>query len=200
CGQDLNKGGRGETPQTEENRRGINISGTQGDVMGVGFSGSGNIVGKNIVVGDGTININEQRLTQIQNNEYAESLKQFSDTINDQLKGQQIPEEKVKSINQSINELAEEVKDIKPGKEEEVDYVKQTNVEAKTASVIQKVLDVLPQAAETAATFTPLAPFSKLIGKGVQGIVDAIAKRKSHKIPLPQLHSTAWTERPVIVM
>ena len=38
---------------------------------------------------------------------------------------------------------------------------------------IQKVLDVLPEAAETAATFTPLAPISKLIGKGVRQIVDA---------------------------
>ena len=46
---------------------------------------------------------------------------------------------------------------------EELDYVKQTNVESKTASVIQKVLDVLPQAAQTTATVTPLAPLSKLI-------------------------------------
>jgi DNA repair exonuclease SbcCD ATPase subunit len=178
CGQDLSKGRIGEELKTEGNTRGINISGTQGDVIGTGVSGSGNIIGKNIVVGDGTINVSEQRLTQIQNNEYAESLKQLSETINNQLNGRQIPEDKVKSINQSINELAEEVKDVKPGKEEEIDYVKQTNVEAKTASVIQKVLDVLPQAAETAATFTPLAPFSKLIGKGIQGIVDTIAKRK----------------------
>jgi hypothetical protein len=59
-------------------------------------------------------------LTQIQNNEYAESLKQFSDTINDQLKVRQIPEEKVKSINDSINGLAEELKDIKSGKEQEL--------------------------------------------------------------------------------
>jgi hypothetical protein len=174
CGYDLSKRGR-----EEENRGGINISGTQGDLIGAGVSGTGNIIGKNIVVGDGTINVSEQRLTQIQNNEYAESLKQFSETINNQLKGRQVPEEKVKSINDSINELAIEVKDVKPGEEQEqLDYVKQTNVEAKTASVIQKVLDVLPQAAQTAATFTPLAPFSKLIGKGVEGIVDAIAKRK----------------------
>jgi hypothetical protein len=174
CGYDLSKRGR-----EEENRGGINISGTQGDLIGAGVSGTGNIIGKNIVVGDGTINVSEQRLTQIQNNEYAESLKQFSENINNQLKGRQVPEEKVKSINDSINELAIEVKDVKPGEEQEqLDYVKQTNVEAKTASVIQKVLDVLPQAAQTAATFTPLAPFSKLIGKGVEGIVDAIAKRK----------------------
>jgi hypothetical protein len=177
CGYDLSKGGRVGTPEHQESRQGINITGTHGDVIGTGVSGAGNIIGKNIVVGDGTINVSEQRLTQIQNNEYAESLKQFSETINNQLKGRQVPEEKVKSINESINELAEEVKDVKPGKE--VDYVKQTNVEAKTAGVIQKVLDVLPQAAETTATFTPLAPFSKLIGKGVQGIVDAIAKRKN---------------------
>ena len=40
------------------------------------------------------------------------------------------------------------------------------------------MLKVLPEAAETAATFTPLAPFSKLIGKGVKQLVDAIAKGK----------------------
>jgi hypothetical protein len=40
------------------------------------------------------------------------------------------------------------------------------------------VLKVLPEAAETAAIFTPLAPFSKLIGKGTQQIVDAIANRR----------------------
>jgi hypothetical protein len=164
----------------KENMR-INISGTHGDVTGVGITGSGNITGKNIVVGDGTINASEQRLTEIQNDEYATSLKEFSQTLNNQLKGLQVSEEQVKSINESIDELAREVKDIKPGKEQEIDYAKQTNIEAKTASVIQKVLDVLPQAAETAATFTPLAPFSKLIGKGIQGIVDAIRNRKKRE-------------------
>jgi len=162
----------------EKDDRRIFISGTHGDVIGVDVTGSGNIIGKNIVVGSGTINVSERRLMEIQNNEYAQSLKQFSEIINNQLKGLQVPEERVKSINESIDELAKEVKDIKPGKEQEIDYVKQTNVEAKTASLIQKVLDVLPQAAENVATFTPLAPFSKLIGKGVQGIVDAIRNRK----------------------
>ncbi len=49
----------------------------------------------------------------------------------------------------------------------------------KTATTIQKVLDVLPEAAETATTFTLLALFSKLIDKGVRQMVDAIvAKRR----------------------
>ena len=180
CGQDLTKGEVREeaTLEPEENRRGINISGTQRDVIGFGFSGSGNIIGKNIVVGSGTINVSQQELAKIQGPEYARALKDFSENINQQLKGRQIPEEKVKEINTSLEELAKEVQDVKPGREEQIDYPNQVNVESKTVSVVQKILNVLPEAAETAATFTPLAPFNKIIGKGVTQIVDAIAKRK----------------------
>ena len=180
CGQDLTKGEVREeaTLEPEENRRGINISGTQPDVMGFGFSGSGNIIGKNIVVGSGTINVSQQELAKIQGPEYARALKDFSENINQQLKGRQIPEEKVKEINTSLEELAKEVQDVKPGREEQMDYPNQVNIESKTVSVVQKILNVLPEAAETAATFTPLAPFNKIIGKGVMQIVDAIAKRK----------------------
>ena len=180
CGQDLTKGEVREegTLEPEENRRGINISGTQRDVMGFGFSGSGNIIGKNIVVGSGTINVSQQELAKIQGPEYARALKDFFDNINQQLKGRQIPEEKVKEINTSLEELAKEVQDVKPGREEQMDYPNQVNIESKTVSVVQKILNVLPEAAETATTFTPLAPFNKIIGKGVTQIVDAIAKRK----------------------
>jgi hypothetical protein len=170
CGYDINKGGR-----ASRDRNSVNIENTGRDVFGVGVSGSGHTIGKNIVIGSGTINATETHLQKIPN-EYAQALKEFSENINQQLKGQKIPEEEVKAINNNMNELAKEVEDVKPGKEVEIDYVKQTQVESKTASLIQKVLTVLPEAAETAATFTPLAPFSKIIGKGVQGIVDAIKK------------------------
>jgi hypothetical protein len=182
CGQDLKDGvgvrGGERTFEPEEKRRGINISGAQGDVIGTGFSGSGNIIGKNIVVGSGTINVSQQELAKIQDPEYARALKDFSENINQQLKGRQIPEEQVKSINTSLEELAKEVQDVKPGREEQMDYPKQVNIESKTVSVIQKILNVLPEAAETVATFTPLSPFSKLIGRGVEQIVNAIAKKK----------------------
>jgi len=179
CGYDVNKG----VVAAARDRNSVNIENTGGDVVGVGVSGSGNIIGKNVVVGSGTINVSETELQRIPN-EYSQALKEFSENINRQLKGKQIPEEEVKSINNNMNELAKEVEDIKPGeegeqqKEEQIDYVKQTQIETKTASLIQRVLKVLPEAAETAATFTPLAPFSKLIGKGTQQIVDAIARRK----------------------
>jgi hypothetical protein len=117
---------------------------------------------------------------RIQNNVFAQGLRDFSENVNKQLIDRQIPEEQVKSINQSMNELAKEVEDISSGKEQEIDYVKRTNIEGKTASVIQGVLNVLPQGAETVAMFTPLAPFSKLIGKGIQDIVNAIQKSNNN--------------------
>jgi predicted nucleic acid-binding Zn-ribbon protein len=183
CGQDLKKGGGAEAAATTTNhnnvRDSINIQDTGGDVFGVGVRGSSNIIGKNIVVGSGTINVSQQELAKIPVPEYASALREFSESVNQQLKGRQIPEEKVKDINNNLNELAKEVQDIKPGEEEQqIDYVKQTQIESKTATTIQKVLDVLPEAAETVSTFTPLAPFSKLIGKGVRQIVDAIAAKR----------------------
>ena len=104
-------------------------------------------------------------------------MQEFSDRLNSQLNGLQVPEEQVKEINNRLNELTKEVEGIKPGQEEEIDYEKQKNIEAKTGGLIQRVLKVLPQSAETAATFTPLAPFSKLIGKGVEQLVDEVSNR-----------------------
>jgi hypothetical protein len=105
-------------------RNSVNVKNTKGDVLGVGVSGSGHIIGKNIVVGSGTINVSETEFQKIPN-EYAQALKEFSENINQQLKGKQIPEEDVKSINNNMNELAREVEDIKPGKEGQqgIDYV-----------------------------------------------------------------------------
>ena len=170
CGQDLSD------RATSSRRDSINISGNPGDVFGVGFSGSGNVIGKNIVIGSGTINVSKQELTKV-DSRYADALQQFSDNINKQLKGQQIPEEQVQEINNKLNELTKEVEGIKPGQEEqEIDYEKKKNIEGKTGSLIQRILKVLPQAVETATTFTPLAPFSRLIGKSVEQLVGEVSK------------------------
>jgi SMC interacting uncharacterized protein involved in chromosome segregation len=162
----------------ENDKGSINISNNTGEVTGVTLGSTGTITGKYVVVGSGTINASEQQLAKIPN-EYAESLRAFSEKINNQLQGSQVPEEQVESLKQSINKLAKELEDIKPGKEQEIDEEKRVDVEAKTTGVIQRVLNVLPQVAENAATFTPLAPISKLIGKGVQEIINAIQRRKS---------------------
>src|SRR5215211_1650494 len=113
CGYDIDKG---VVVAAARDGNSVNIENTRGDVFGIGVSGSGHTIGKNIVVGSGTINVSETELQKIPN-EYAQALKEFSENINEQLKGKQIPEEEVKSINNNMNELAKEVEDIKPGKE-----------------------------------------------------------------------------------
>ena len=89
-------------------------------------------------VGSATINVSQQELANIQDPEYAKALKDFSEHINQQLKGRQIPEEQVKSINTSLEELAKEVQGVKPGREGQIDYPRQLNIESKTVSIVQK--------------------------------------------------------------
>jgi uncharacterized Zn ribbon protein len=65
CGQDLKKEGGAEATTTNLNPRdSINIQGAGGDVFGVGVRGSGNVIGKNVVVGSGTINVSQQELSK----------------------------------------------------------------------------------------------------------------------------------------
>ncbi|MGE5661741.1 MAG: hypothetical protein ACM3X1_05785 [Ignavibacteriales bacterium] len=158
----------------EKDEGGVHFGNVQGDVIGGKVSGTGHTFGKNVSV-SGRVSVNST--TRI-HNEYARSLADFSNKLNDLVEQQNIPQEQVKPIQKNIDELTKEVEDIKPEEEQEIDYVKQTNIESKLASLVQNVVKALPQAAETAATFTPLAPFSKLIGKSIEHIVAAVQRRR----------------------
>lgn len=57
CGNDLLK--KGELDNNNQTKS-INFEDSRGDVIGVGVSGSGHIIGKNMVIGSGTINPNEK--------------------------------------------------------------------------------------------------------------------------------------------
>jgi hypothetical protein len=169
CGQDLKMGGATKTIAGDS----INIQGTGGDVFGVGVSGTGHTIGKNIVIGSGTINVSQQELSKIPVPEYANALKEFSDSINQQLKGKEIPEEQVKEINGNLNEFAKEVQDVKPGEEKQISPAKKRILNGKFGNVVRGVLKVLPTAARIGSSlFAPLAPFSGLIGESVQKVVD----------------------------
>ena len=150
----------------------IHIGNVGGDVVGVGVSGSGSIIGKSIDI-SGTVSISNQQL-QNMSNEYANSLKSFSESINQQLKANNVPPEKVKPIQDSINELVKEVEGVKP--DQQVGVIKQSDLKSKLINVAKHVMTVLPKTAETVAAFTPLAPFSKLIGEATQHLVEAIQK------------------------
>jgi len=145
-----------------ENEKGIHIGNVGGDVIGIGITGSGNVIGKNI-------SINEQQLASMPK-EYADSLKAFME----QIKNYNILPEQVKPIQDSLNDVTKEVEGIKS--EEKVSTVKQKNINSKFSIFAEKVLNVLPKTVETVSAFTPLAPFSKLIGEGVQQLVEAIQR------------------------
>jgi hypothetical protein len=145
---------------TLENDRGIHIGNVGGDVIGIGVTGSGNVIGKNIV-------INKQQLENMPS-EYAESLTKFIEDF----KKYNIPPEQAKPIQDTLNDFTKEVEGIK--QEEKVSTVKQKNINSKFSIFAEKVLKVLPKTVETVSAFTPLAPFSKLIGEGVQQLIEAI--------------------------
>jgi hypothetical protein len=75
-----------------ENDGGIHIGNVGGDVIGVGVAGSGNVIGKNIV-------INKQQLENMPS-EYAESLTKFKE-----FEKYNIPPEQAKPIQGSLNQI-----------------------------------------------------------------------------------------------
>jgi len=138
----------------EDDKGSINISNVQGIVSGINYDWTGNIVGENIVVEPGIITINKRELANMPNG-YAECIKTFSEVLSAQLKSSQLPKDQAQSIIQNINELADVIEDVKPEAEKELDYEKQKNI-PKTWDLIKRILNVLPQTAETGVIFTPL--------------------------------------------
>ena len=160
--------------ENNDQNRGINISGNAGDVIGVEVSGNNNLIGKNIVVGSGTISVKDERLYNLPS-KYSESLKEFTEKINSELQGQKISEDEKNAINNNIDELAKEVEEAKveEGKENELPRAKKRELNGKLGTVIKTVLKILPTAAKIGSSFfAPLSPFSDLIGEKVEDIVN----------------------------
>jgi hypothetical protein len=156
-----------------------NAQNKSGDDIRVGnVEGKGIIIGKDIQIG--TINIDTINQA-LQNNpsEYLEALKTFSEKLNEQFKNNSVPSDKVQQVQESITDLQKEIQDIKPGTEDKIPPGKRLIIEGKTTTLVDRVIDALPAASEVIASFTPLAPFSKLIRKGVEQIVDSVKKSKS---------------------
>jgi len=136
------------------NGKRISIKGNKGDVIGVDVSGTGNIVAKNISVNQSTYNQLEP--------EFKNSLEEFLGLINS--KSGQLTEEQRESLKESVDALAKEAEDLKPG-EVVKDEGKIDDIKSKQINLAEKIVDYLPQVAESIASATPLAPFSKSIGK-----------------------------------
>ncbi|MGE5661742.1 MAG: hypothetical protein ACM3X1_05790 [Ignavibacteriales bacterium] len=146
----------------------VRFGDVEGDVIGGVVGGGGNIVGKEVTI-SGTINIDQQQLQSI-SNEYAKSLKDVERMINEQFQKHNVPKEKVDEIQKDIDEFTNEIKDIKGGGEEDVTTAKTKILNGKFSSFTEKIPKAVPKTAETIAAFTPLAPFSRLIGEGVEAV------------------------------
>lgn len=147
----------------------IRISGVKGDV--IFGSGSGNIVGKNVKI-TGNVTLSNQQLSKI-SNEYAKSLEAFTQALNQQLEKHKVPAEKAAPVQEAVKELAKEMEGVRS---DQVTTIKSKQLNAKVSGVIDAVVKILPKATETLIAFTPLAPFSKLIGEGVEQLAKALQK------------------------
>lgn len=151
---------------------GIHIGNVGGDVVGVGVNGSGNIIGKNIIIG--SLSVDDQLLQQIPQ-KYADSLKLFTDTLNQQFKANNVPPDKVADVQKNVNEFSKELVGIDAG--QDLGIIKKSNLKSKLINIAKAALTILPKTLPVVlSAFTPLQPFSQLIGEDTQVLVQAVQK------------------------
>jgi predicted nucleic acid-binding Zn-ribbon protein len=167
CGYNVNKGVA--IPSEESNKNSIHIEGTGGDVFGVGVSGSGNIIGKEITINKTTNNNLKPELR--------DSLQDFLALINKQ--SEQLSEEQSKSLKESIDALAKSAEGVKA--DQVVDEEKKDEIKSEQITLADKIVNYLPKVAESIALATPLAPFSKVIGEGTSYFAELIRRKLSKK-------------------
>jgi plasmid maintenance system antidote protein VapI len=148
----------------------IHIGNVGGDVVGVGVSGSGNIIGKNITISQTTYIKLEP--------EFRNSLEEFLALLNKY--GGQLTEDQKRSLQQSVDSLAKEAEGLKP-EEVVTDEGKVDEIKSKQISLAEKIVEYIPQVAESIASVTPLAPFSKVIGKGTEYFAEWIRRKLGSK-------------------
>lgn len=149
------------------------IDNAHGTVIGGQVVGTGNITGQ-YAVGTGTINVENQLLSKLPT-EYADSLKAFTVAINQQLKENNVPADKVQQVQNNVNEFSKDLEDVNPG--QQLGIAKKTSLKMKLINIAKAALTILPKTLPAVlSAFIPLGPFSGLIGEDVQTLVQAIQK------------------------
>ena len=145
------------------------------DIAG-SFVSTGKIEKSNIIVASPgssvslvrTITIDKAFLDKMPQ-EYAKSLQEFSDTVNQELEKEDVPQDKIVELQNSANEVAKEMADVKP--DEEIGISKKIGIGGKLVGLAKSLVKASPKIAETIASMTPLAPFSKIIGGAFEKLV-----------------------------
>jgi hypothetical protein len=165
-----------------DDRPNINV---RGDYIGRSKAGGDYVeqgtINKNVynLQGDGIILGNNNEVTKsIQNidPQFKESIIGLENLLKDKLKDIQITDEQKKELQKDVKKLTEEVKGVNPNEvlqdEDKIDEIKATQM-----SLAEKIVNFVPQAAESIAAATPLALFSKPIGKGAGFFAEWIIKK-----------------------
>lgn len=135
-----------------------------GTIIGAGASG---VIGQSVTV-NGAVQVGQGTLQEVPD-EYAQSLQAFQDAINQQLQALRVPPEQVAPVQESVQALAEEARSVQP--DQPLDWKKKRGIGDALRGIAAGLLQVLPRTAETIAAMTPLAPFSRLIGEGLEKVV-----------------------------
>jgi hypothetical protein len=110
---------------------------------------------------------------------FQNSLKDFTETLDKLLEyKKEIPKETMDSIKDDLKYLSEEFEKVDPTKEINDDK-KKVGITKTLKELAYNLVDSSPQITEKIALITPLAPFSKQIGKGVYYFKDLIKHKLS---------------------
>jgi hypothetical protein len=116
-----------------------------------------------------SITVNKEYLQRMPQ-EYAESLEQLTTKINEELKKEKVPPEKVAPLQESANDLAKELSDVKQS--QSVSFEKKHSITDRFIKFSKAVARASPTIARTVVGMTPLAPISGLVGEAFEKIVE----------------------------
>jgi hypothetical protein len=105
--------------------------------------------------------------------EYADSLQNFTNLLNSQLQAEKIQSAAVTPIQNKMNELAEETAKLE---EKTADENKKLSIRERLKGVAMAIVKASPKIAKTLVSFTPLAPFSELVGETFESMVQNAVK------------------------
>jgi hypothetical protein len=159
--------------------RSIHIGGSVSDSV----INPGEIKNANIYIAKRDVNVSTTRTISIDKiylekmpKEYSESLKKFTDDLNQDLEKADVQPKDVEQLQASATEVAKETVDIKP--REDVSFEKKNKIGNTLIGLARSLVKASPSIAEKVASMTPLAPFSKLIGESFGKIVNSLLKEK----------------------
>ena len=165
-----------ENQTKTDNTSDLSFSNITGHVTLTNVEGNNNQVSNNI---SGDIKVDSKTLEKI-DPVFQESIKDFTDKLGALLKDKDVPKQKADAIKTNLSGLAKEVEDVKPN-EELPDNERKEGIIKNLKDLAYNIASLSPQVAETVASMTPLAPFSKPIGKAVNYVTQLI----QHKLSEP---------------